>query len=114
MLRGDWTTAHLIEIEAQLQALNISNAGTMSFEATGIDSMDTGGAWIFCRLLKGFEDRGISIQINGLREEFRRLVDLIATREESPAPTVRLKDGLLAHWGRVAVQFVEQAFLMVT
>ncbi len=115
MLRGAWTTPHLVDIETQLATLRHARTGTLRLEASGVDAMDTGGAWLLCRSLSGFEAQGISVQLDGLREEFRRLVELVATRlQKSPPPALQRRVSLLARLGREAVQFAELTAAMLT
>ena len=79
VLRGSWTARGIGAIESQLEAVRAA-AGSVA-DATGIEALDTAGAWVLHRLLHRAGGEGI--ELRGLRPEFARLLDAVAQRHSA-------------------------------
>ncbi|MGR9106710.1 MAG: ABC transporter permease [Gammaproteobacteria bacterium] len=114
-LLGPWTTRRLVEIESHIARVDPARIRIVRLDASEIEAMDTGGAWLLCSLMNRFESQEIAVRIDGLRDEFSRLLDLVKARyQESPSPVAEPKDSLLAGLGRVTVRHAQEAIAMLT
>ena len=64
--------------------------------------MDTSGAWLLHRTMRGFEARGAAVRLEGLRPEFATLLKLIATRMREQGAAEAGPPGRLERIGRKA------------
>jgi phospholipid/cholesterol/gamma-HCH transport system permease protein len=104
---GSWTAQHASDLEhlvdgAVAQGASIARA---ELDMAGVENIDTFGAWLLERLVRGFAER---ITVVGLPERFRGLVDEIhqSNRTVIEAP----REAALAS----AVRQVWRAFSLVT
>jgi phospholipid/cholesterol/gamma-HCH transport system permease protein len=85
---GAWTAKNARALEAQIDAA-AKRQGTIDdvrIDMARVDRLDTFGAWLLERLVRAFTARGCATRIEGLKEDFRSLVDelhLVAL-EEAP------------------------------
>lgn len=108
---GAWILRGLSELERRLSRLPWPEPGEITIDASAVSAMDTSGAWLLHRTLRGLKQRGHSVQLNGLRPEFAALLQLIAAREVAvPFEEPR---GLLERIGRQAWLSLGNAFGML-
>jgi len=105
-LSGDWTTEALTGAQASLAGLS-AKAEQIEIDAGKISALDTAGALLLCRLVKGLRKSGKRVRITGLDERREGLVALVEGRigEEPPdlaQPRARQGRGFLASLGRAA------------
>ena len=79
-LSGRWTTPYLAAIEAKFVHLTYKEGTVLQLDASTIIAMDTGGAWLLHQLLTNLAIQGITVHLEGLREEYRELLELIQSR----------------------------------
>jgi phospholipid/cholesterol/gamma-HCH transport system permease protein len=107
---GEWALRHLSSLERQLLSLSIREGSSMVFDAGEIATMDTGGAWILWRTLKGFEQKGCRVKLTGLSPD---LFALMQTAAKNWPGTASLPHPLQAGWfetiGRFAARYVPLA-----
>lgn len=77
LLSGRWTAACAGGLDTQLQALRPAAATPAVADARQIDALDTAGAWLLHTLQRRFEDKGATIELQGLRHEFMPLYALV-------------------------------------
>lgn len=112
-LRGAWTTSRLVEIETRFAVLNPDRMETLRLDASGIDSMDTGGAWFFCAMMSRLKAQGITLQVDGLKDEYRRLLGLVENNfQDLPLVPRQSGSGLLERLGRDTVEHLKEAAVM--
>lgn len=98
LLSGAWTVTGLSDLESVLPRVAWPSAGELEVDASGISRMDTGGAWLLLRTLRGAEARGLRVSLRGLDADMQALVDLLRAvapgaavpRAPRPDPLVRL------------------------
>jgi phospholipid/cholesterol/gamma-HCH transport system permease protein len=88
---GDWTIARLNAVDGELRALGRGpiNADLAIIDFSGITRFDTSSATVFDRMIRVFEERGLRVELEGLSEPQRRLLDKITAygRPEPSKPT---------------------------
>jgi phospholipid/cholesterol/gamma-HCH transport system permease protein len=102
---GSWTAPHAADLEhlvdgAVAQGASIARA---ELDMAGVENIDTFGAWLLERLVRGFAETGRGITVVGLPERFRGLVDEIhqSNRTVTPAPRQALLASAAAKLSRV-------------
>jgi len=84
--RGSWTVNRVGRVEAPLRRLSWAGAGAVVIDATGVDAMDTAGAWLLCRTARTLERDGRSVTLR-LRREHEGLLGIVGpTAEVRPHP----------------------------
>lgn len=96
---GAWTVHGIVELERTLEAVNWPADGELVIDAAMISALDTSGAWLLHRTVRDLETRGRTVRMEGLRPEFRALLQLIASRAPVPEVTARERPGMLAWVG---------------
>ncbi len=114
VLRGSWTARGIGAIESQLETVHAA-AGSVA-DATGIEALDTAGAWVLHRLLHRAGGEGI--ELRGLHPEFARLLDAVAQRHsaqaEHPDPPAKAPPPWLERIGASVATAFEQAIALLS
>ena len=79
-LTGRWTVAHIGAVEPQLRALP---GGAMTLDLSGVDRIDTIGAWLVHRLLRDAPGS----TLDGASDDARRLIEQVAAAD----PDVKIR-----------------------
>jgi phospholipid/cholesterol/gamma-HCH transport system permease protein len=89
ILSGYWSVGGIGTLEQKLQAVRPAIRAPLLANATGIEALDTAGAWLLQQLLTRLRSEGIEVTLEGLRPEFAKLLALIAghvaNQKSSPA-----------------------------
>lgn len=100
-IAGEWVLREAAALEKRARTLNVTVPGPASIDAAGVTAMDTFGAWLLVRTQRRIEAAGAPARLEGLRPEFRALVDLVAAHAPA-APAAHAAPGALARIGRNA------------
>jgi phospholipid/cholesterol/gamma-HCH transport system permease protein len=117
VLTGGWTALGMGDIEHRLDALTGAAEAETVVDGTGVDALDTAGAWVLQRLLQRTRGTGATLTLIGLRGPFARLMDLVAGQfagqATHPAPAPPPARNALERVGRSAVTTLEEALSML-
>ena len=96
-LSGRWTVEHAASIERQVAELTAEadHEERALIDLSGIDRLDTLGAWVLDRTRHEFGEKGIPTNFVGARPEYNILLNEVAYRGFQPEPvkrTTRLVD----------------------
>jgi phospholipid/cholesterol/gamma-HCH transport system permease protein len=74
---GSWTAQHAAELEHLVDSAVAQGASVarVDLDMAGVESIDTFGAWLLERLLRGFAEADRRITVVGLPERFRGLIN---------------------------------------
>ncbi len=86
VLSGSWTALGMGRLTSELDALAALAGEHWVIDASGIEALDTAGAWILQTLLRRLRDGAAGVELRQLRPEFARLFDALA-QESAPGPT---------------------------
>ena len=86
VLSGSWTALGMGRLTSELDALAALAGESWVIDASGIEALDTAGAWILQTLLRRLRDGAAGVELHQLRPEFARLFDALA-QEAAPGPT---------------------------
>jgi phospholipid/cholesterol/gamma-HCH transport system permease protein len=85
---GSWTAKNARALEASISA-ETRRGGAISavdIDMAGVERLDTFGAWLLERLVRAFSARGCTTQVEGLKQDYRALVDEVhGVKLERPA-----------------------------
>ena len=99
---GAWVLHALAALERRVAALPRPAERELRIDASAVSAMDTSGAWLLHRTMRGFEARGAAVRLEGLRPEFATLLKLIATRMREQGAAEAGPPGRLERIGRKA------------
>ncbi|MEJ2436215.1 MAG: ABC transporter permease, partial [Pseudolabrys sp.] len=113
---GAWTARNARRLEASIAAES-RRAGAIDavdIDMGGVERIDTFGAWLLERLVRAFRARGCAIKVEGLREDFRALVNEVRgvepeARRPAPQRVVAALGGIgqaTASTGKTFVDFI--------
>lgn len=107
-LAGAWVLSRVNEIDRSLEDFAWP-AGELVIDAAALEGLDTAGAWLLFRTLRGLEGQGRKPALRGLKPEFVSLMEMIAVRgvEASVVQPPRLF--WLERLGRNFMTHLEQA-----
>jgi phospholipid/cholesterol/gamma-HCH transport system permease protein len=83
---GDWTLSELTRIDGDLARLDIRGARELQIDASGIDSLDSGGAWLLLRTKREADKLGAKATIS-VPEKYRALLDTMEKEHSAPPVT---------------------------
>jgi phospholipid/cholesterol/gamma-HCH transport system permease protein len=98
-LSGTWTTRTIGEIDAELRRLESADDGAgIRLDLSGVDKIDTAGAWVIERFLVACGVRGIKVEVSKASEPVSTLLAAVheAANENEPAPPGKRPFGPIA------------------
>jgi phospholipid/cholesterol/gamma-HCH transport system permease protein len=101
-------------LEAQLKSIGQPEGSAISLDASGIDALDTGGAWLLQHILQQWSTPGKPVQLEGLRAEFGSLLALVGERlQEMAQVNPPASSGFLEGIGRNSWTRLEQGMALL-
>jgi phospholipid/cholesterol/gamma-HCH transport system permease protein len=100
---GSWTAPYAGQLEALIdsQKATSGNIRGMSIDMAGVREFDTFGAWLLERLLRGWRGPEQSVEITGLPDHYRGLLDEVHQANRVEAEPRRRSAGILAGLDRL-------------
>jgi phospholipid/cholesterol/gamma-HCH transport system permease protein len=83
---GAWVTQTVGRQDGPLQALDAGGAGRALLDLSGLDSLDTAGAWLIDRTAAQLGARGLAVEVTGATPARQALLDKVAQRAAAPRP----------------------------
>jgi phospholipid/cholesterol/gamma-HCH transport system permease protein len=99
---GAWVLRAITQLEPRLAAQSFPGEGELVIDAAAVTAMDTSGAWLLHRTIRGLEARGRAVRVQGLRPEFDALLRLVVSRVPEARVPAAAAPGVLARIGRLA------------
>ncbi|MGC3973394.1 MAG: MlaE family lipid ABC transporter permease subunit [Nitrospira sp.] len=75
---GSWTMSDVGRVERALRMMDWPAGGSLRFEGSGIQALDTGGAVVLSRAVMEARRRGCDVTVEGLRSEHAQLMNLVS------------------------------------
>jgi len=107
---GRWDIDNAGRLDADLQRVAVNGRGRVRVDASALDFLDTAGAWLLHRLLKGLRDSGVEAELQGVRPEHNALLQQVADSYEPceiEPPRINPVVRFLSHLGMATVGVVE-------
>ena len=110
---GDWTTAEVSRLDAELHALDFGSAGEAQIDCTGLQALDSAGAWLLLRSKRDFEDAGVKVTAFDMPDRYKPLLETM--ERDHNAPPVQHPPhggllGLLERTGKGTTQSLRQGY----
>lgn len=117
-LTGCWTARGLGERERDLLLQLVDRPAPLTVDASGIEALDTAGAWVLHALLSGPRGDGAGLPLHGLPAEFAGLFETVrahaVAQAHVPVTAVPAAPSVLESTGQAAAGMVEQLLAMLS
>jgi phospholipid/cholesterol/gamma-HCH transport system permease protein len=117
-LSGSWTARGIGAGEPGLAVPAGDGASTRVIDGSRIEALDTAGAWILHKLLRRLRDEGSSVEMQGLRPDFARLLAAVAQEAadsgNTPAPAADKPTSKLEALGQNTAAVWEQSVALLS
>src|SRR5215813_9717129 len=74
---GEWLVATAAELDRRLRAIEVPSGKRVTLDLSGIDRLDTAGAWLLLRTEHDLAARGNDVEIRNLRSNFAPLLNQV-------------------------------------
>ncbi len=109
---GPWTVYHAAAVDGALRRLDPQGATAAEIDASGVEALDTTGAWMLLRTKSQLAGAGVKITAFKLPEDFKPLLQVIETDQPPPPAAVVTRETLAAYLegvGRASHSVLKQA-----
>jgi phospholipid/cholesterol/gamma-HCH transport system permease protein len=112
---GEWLVASAADLDRRLCALELPRNQRVALDLSGIDRLDTAGAWLILRTEHDLESRGNAIEIRNLRSNLAPLLDQVraggmVVPARHPRPAHHTITGFLARIGQISIGLFARAY----
>lgn len=118
---GSWTVREATALDIGLKRLRVPIPPTPDFtgevDISGIEQLDTAGAWLLQRTARLWQTKGLQTKFTGTTESFEILLEEVRLRSEErheEEASGRLFDTLLQDWSRAATSVTRDAVLITS
>src|SRR6516225_4222898 len=74
---GEWLVAGAADLDQRLRALKVPKGARVTLDLSGIDRLDTAGAWLLLRTEHDLIEHGSAVELRNLRPSFEPLIDQV-------------------------------------
>jgi len=109
---GVWDISTVPMLDDTVRKIAPETGSKVRIDMSGIDKMDSAGAWVLFRLRQRLQDHGFDAEIEGIRPEHAGLFGHIIAGHDSPAiekPKFRPILHMLDHLGRATFEVASEA-----
>ena len=112
---GEWLVGTAADLDRRLRGIEAPKGGRVLLDLTGIDRLDTAGAWLLLRTEHDLTERGNAVEMRNLRPSFEPLIDQVRTAgfiapARHPRPAHHTIAGFIAHIGEVSLGLIARAY----
>jgi len=112
---GEWLVATAADLDRRLRGIEAPRGRRVLLDLTGIDRLDTAGAWLLLRTEHDLTARGNIVEIRNLRPSFEPLIDQVRTAgfvppARHPRPAHHTIAGFIARIGEISVGLMARAY----
>lgn len=103
-LQGQWTAPLLNSLERRLLPSRLPSTQPLVIDLTGVERMDTAGAWVVRRMLADCEASGRTASTRGANAPVAAMLELVASHPDPRStPAARRRPGTLETVGRESI-----------
>src|SRR6516165_6411539 len=108
---GEWLVETASYLDRRLKGIEAPKGRRVLFDLTGIDRLDTAGAWLLLRTEHDLAAHGNTVEMRNLRPNFEPLIDQVRTAgfvppARHPRPAHHTIVGFIAHIGEISLGLV--------
>jgi len=112
---GEWLVATAAELDRRLRGIEVPRGRRVLLDLTGINRLDTAGAWLLLRTEHDLTARGNTVEMRNLRASFEPLIDQVRTAgfvppARHPRPAHHTIAGFIARIGEISVGLMARAY----
>jgi phospholipid/cholesterol/gamma-HCH transport system permease protein len=112
---GEWLVATAAELDRRLRAMQLPSGKRVTLDLTGIDRLDTAGAWLLLRTEHDLTERGNAVEMRNLRPSFAPLIDQVRAAgilapARHPRPAHHTIVGFVARIGEISLALIARAY----
>jgi phospholipid/cholesterol/gamma-HCH transport system permease protein len=115
---GSWLVTSATELDRRLHALDLPSDRQVTLDLTGIERLDTAGAWLLLRTEHALSARGNSVAIANVRASFAPLIEQVRARGAvapipHPIPPHHTLIGFVARIGEITIMLSHRIYSML-
>src|SRR5713226_7395246 len=115
---GSWLVTNAAAIDRRLHRLDLPQDRQVTLDLTGIDRLDTTGAWLLVRTEHALNERGNRVALAGTRASFAPLLEQVRSRGAGaplphPVPPHHTLAGFVARIGEITLTLLARAYSLV-
>ena len=112
--RGDWRNHSISEVLGTLERLEkASGRGRVDIDVSGVQAIDTAGAWLIRRLISAKQDQGREVSLSGAHAAIDELIAVLPEKAPAPAaspgPRASLFERIFAPIGKLVSELAGDA-----
>ena len=112
---GEWLVVTAAELDRRLRAIQMPSGKRVTLDLSGIDRLDTAGAWLLLRTEHDLQARGNQVEIRNLRTNFVPLYEQVRSvgmvvPARHPRPAYYTIAGFLARIGQITLALIARAY----
>lgn len=112
---GEWLVVTAAELDRRLHGLEMPQGGQVTFDLSGVDRLDSSGAWLLLRTEHELLTRGNHVELSNLPPRFAPLLDQVRARGVTeplphPIPPHYTLVGFLERIGRVSLLLLNRSY----
>jgi len=112
---GEWLVATAADLDRRLRGIEMPRGSRVLLDLTGIDRLDTAGAWLLLRTEHDLTARGNTVEMRNLRASLEPLIDQVRTAgfvppARHPRPAHHTIAGFIARIGEISVGLIARAY----
>src|SRR5215469_3088504 len=112
---GEWLVETAASLDRRLRDIEAPKGKRVLLDLTGIDRLDTAGAWLLLRTEHDLAAHGNAVEMRNLRANFEPLIDQVRTAgfmppAQHPRPAHHTIAGFIAHIGEISLGLVRRGY----
>jgi phospholipid/cholesterol/gamma-HCH transport system permease protein len=112
---GEWLVATAAELDRRLRAIQVPSGKRITLDLSGIDRLDTAGAWLLLRTEHDLSARGNAVEFRNLRPNLAPLLDQVRSGgmvapARHPRPAHHTIAGFLARIGEISLGIIARGY----
>ncbi len=113
--QGNWLVATAAELDRRLHALDLPSHQRVTLDLSGVERLDTTGAWLLLRTEHALAERGNNVAFANVQASFEPLIEQIRATGGGgplphPIPPHHTLVGFVARIGEVTIQILRRGY----
>jgi phospholipid/cholesterol/gamma-HCH transport system permease protein len=113
VVAGDWTVPEIPRLDKELRALDFGDAREAEIDGSGLDALDSAGAWLLVRSKRELQDGGARVSAFTLPDHYKPLLETMERDHTAPPvehPPHRGLLGVVERIGKATMHSMRQGY----
>jgi phospholipid/cholesterol/gamma-HCH transport system permease protein len=114
---GEWIVPTAAELDRRLRSLDLPSGQHVTFDLSGVERLDTAGAWLVLRTERALTGRGNTVDVANLNPNFEPLLTHLradtGVAVPHPVPPHHTLVGFVARIGEVTLRVLHRGYAIV-